>query len=80
MNSKKLLREESLNKSSSSSLALCILVGDALIPTLAGPCVAVIVSSPLLAASRFKADVADTDGLLKGDNDCALLLCCLSEV
>lgn len=67
---KNYLLGESLSKSSSSSLGLCILLGDAFTPTLPGPCVVVMVISPLLAASLLSADAADTAGLFNGD-DCS---------
>ena len=62
---------ESLSKSSSSSFGLCKLFGDVLTPLPPpGPCVVVIVISPLLAASLFNAEAADTTGPFIGD-DCS---------
>lgn len=61
---------ESFKRSSSSSFGLCILLGEALTPAPPGPCVVVIVISPLLAANLFKADAADTTDSFKGD-DCS---------
>jgi hypothetical protein len=41
-------------------LTLWTLLGEALMLALVGPCVVVMVISPLLAANRFKAEAAET--------------------
>lgn len=64
-----ILLGESL-RSSSSFLALCMLLGEGFTPAPLGPCVVVIVISPLLAASLFRAEAADTTDSFKGD-DCS---------
>jgi len=61
---------ESFRRSSSSSFGLCILLGEAFTPTPPGPCVVVMVISPLLAANLLSADAADTTDSFKGD-DCS---------
>lgn len=68
---KMILLGESL-RSSSSFLGLCMLLGVTLAftPAPLGPCVVVIVISPLLAASLFRAEAADTTDSFKGD-DCS---------
>lgn len=47
-----------------------MLVGDAFTPAARGPCVVVMVISPLLAASLLRAEAADTADSFKGD-DCS---------
>lgn len=64
-----ILLDESF-RSSSSFLGLCMLLGEALTPAPLGACVVVMVISPLLAASLFRADAADATDSFKGD-DCS---------